>query len=274
MEYRVIKKASDQTITSTSYTSDADLTFTVLVNSTYHVSLYLEKTHVESNDLQSLGQMEIQVPAGASIRVLDSLNDATSYEYDLWTLLEKQHFALIIDTAGTAGNVTVRWKVAESGCEYDVLAATMVTVTKMVTAPPAPGTFLLHTNETPVTEITSSTAESSALRTYNLVANTYDHILVEAEVRNRVEQDASTRCDFTWRFKVDGVTTKTFVNRIIAMNTANVDSGGRFNERLSMLIAGGQIASTALTITSRNSLSNGSTGAQLVSFRVWGIRLP
>jgi hypothetical protein len=131
--------------------------------------------------------------------------------------------------------------------------------------------ILLYSNESDTSETTTSTAETAALRSYTLPANSYDYILIEATVRNRVEQDQSARCDFTWRIKEAGSTVYTAIERVIALSTSGVNSGGRNETRVSTIIAGGQGADTALTVTGQMSLSNAATGIMVRSFRVWGI---
>jgi len=134
--------------------------------------------------------------------------------------------------------------------------------------------FLLTADETDSTEHNTSTAESGAHKTYHLAANSYDYIKIEAIVQVRVEQDATTRADFTWRFKEAGstVTDGTFTQRIIALNTAGADSGNRQLATLSVIIAGGQGSTTALTITSQQTLSNAATGSRVLAFRVYGYK--
>lgn len=132
--------------------------------------------------------------------------------------------------------------------------------------------FLLSSDETDSSEYNTSTAESSALKTYNLAANSYSYILIEAIVQARVEQDAATKADFTWRIKSGGTTQKTFVQRIIAQSTAGIDSGGRYVETISTIIAGGQGSTTALTITVQPNLNNAATGGLVQAFRVYGVK--
>lgn len=130
---------------------------------------------------------------------------------------------------------------------------------------------LLHSDETDSSEHATSTAESAALKTYTLPPNGYSKIIVEAICRSRVEQDASTRCDFTWRIKSAGSTVKTFVIRIIGLATAGADSGDRSTDTLSTVITGGQTANTDLTITCQPSLSNAATGGLVHAFRVYAV---
>jgi len=136
---------------------------------------------------------------------------------------------------------------------------------------PSGTVILINADEADSGETVSSTNETT-LKTYNLAANSYSKIIVETELRGRVEQDASTRCDFTWRFKVAGATQKTYVWRIIAMNTAGVDSGGRYTATLKTSFAGGQVALTALTVTGQMTVSNAATGILAHSCRVYGVK--
>lgn len=131
---------------------------------------------------------------------------------------------------------------------------------------------LISVDDTDSSEHNTSTAESSALKTYNLAANSYDYIKIEAVVQTRLEQDVASRSDFTWRIKSGGTTQQTFVQRIIAQSTAGIDSGGRYVDTLSVVIAGGQGSTTALTITVQPSVSNAAIGGLVKAFRVYGVK--
>lgn len=131
---------------------------------------------------------------------------------------------------------------------------------------------LISVDDTDSSEHNTSTAESSALKTYNLAANDYDYIKIEAIVQTRLEQDVASRSDFTWRIKSGGTTQQTFVQRIIAQSTAGIDSGGRYVDTLSVVIAGGQGSTTALTITVQPSVSNAAIGGLVKAFRVYGVK--
>jgi hypothetical protein len=151
------------------------------------------------------------------------------------------------------------------GTEYDLTSGPGNTIINGVQT-------LLHMDATATSEIVSSTAESAARKTYTLPANDYDHVIVEFGVQQRVEQDATTRCDFTWRIKVGGSTERTYIERVIAMNTTNVDSGGRRQTVLMHRLAGGQVSPTNITITSQHSLSNAATGSIVQWMRVYGVK--
>ena len=130
---------------------------------------------------------------------------------------------------------------------------------------------LLYSDETNSSENANSTAESGALKTYTIAPNSYNKIKIEIVVRARVEQDATTKSDFTWRIKSGESTVQTFVQRIIANSATGSDSGGRMTETLSFIIDGGQIIDTDITVTVQNSLSNANTGALIHAFRVYAI---
>jgi hypothetical protein len=135
---------------------------------------------------------------------------------------------------------------------------------------PSGTAVLLYNDETDSSETTSSTTETEK-KSWTLPANSYAKIIIEAEVRDRVEQDANTKCDFTWRIKVGGVTQKTYVNRIIAVSTQSIDSGGKEVLPLKTIVAGGQTSSTAISITGQMSISNAATGILAHSLRVYGV---
>lgn len=138
-----------------------------------------------------------------------------------------------------------------------------------------PGTLILLSNdETDSSEHNNSTAESAALRTYNLAANSYAKILIEAVVQSRNEVDIAGRADFTWRIKEAGATVATFVTRITSAATTGIDSGDRHTNNISHVINGGQGGSTALTITVQAATAqanSASRGGLVKKFRVYGI---
>lgn len=133
-------------------------------------------------------------------------------------------------------------------------------------------TFLLATDETASTEITSSVVESAAHKTYSLAANTYSNIIIEAIVVCRNNQDANNSPEFTWRFKTAGVTSKTIVLRNMGSNAAGADSGDTMVSTISAVIAGGQVSTTALTLTSQMTVSNAAIGSQVIGWKVYGVR--
>lgn len=135
---------------------------------------------------------------------------------------------------------------------------------------PSGTVILIYNDEADSSETATSTVETEK-KAWTLPANSYSKIIVEAEVRDRVEQDASTKCDFTWRIKVGGVTIKTFVNRIIASSTTSIDSGGREVLSLKTIVAGGQTGNTAISLTGQMNLSNASTGILAHSLRLYGV---
>ena len=130
--------------------------------------------------------------------------------------------------------------------------------------------ILLYNDEVDSSETNTSTVEVEK-KSWTLPANSYSKIIIESEVRDRVEQDASTKCDFTWRIKVGGVTAKTFINRIIASSTTSIDSGGREVIPVKTIVAGGQTGNTAISLTGQMSLSNANTGILAHSLRVYGV---
>jgi hypothetical protein len=138
-----------------------------------------------------------------------------------------------------------------------------------------PGTMIfLSSDETDSAEHNNSTDESAALRTYNLAANSYTKILIEAVVQTRNEVDIAGRADFTWRIKEADAEVASFVNRIITINTNGIDSGDRDTHTISHIIDGGQVGSTALTITVQAATAqanNANRGGLVKKFRVYGI---
>jgi hypothetical protein len=136
---------------------------------------------------------------------------------------------------------------------------------------PGTGTvILLYSDEVDSSETANSTSET-AMKGWTLPANTYSKIIIESEVRDRVEQSANTKCDFTWRIKVGGATVKTFINRIIASSTTGIASGGREVQSLKTVVAGGQTGNTAISLTGQMNLANTSTGILAHSLRVYGV---
>lgn len=132
--------------------------------------------------------------------------------------------------------------------------------------------FLLYNTETASSEHNTSTAESSALGSYTLPANSYDYIKIEAIIRLRAEEDAASKSDFTIRFYEGATLRRTYTARIIENSTAGIDSGGRMTTTLSTVITGGQGSSSALTVTVQPSRSNANIGALCEAFRVYGIK--
>lgn len=131
--------------------------------------------------------------------------------------------------------------------------------------------ILIFNDETDSTEQINSTSESAALKTFNLPINTYSKVLIEAIVRSRFESDVTSRSDYTWRIKVGGATVRTFVERIIALNTAGADSGDRQLSTISTIVAGGQGSVTAITITVQMNTQDVLNGGLVHVFRVYGI---
>ncbi len=130
---------------------------------------------------------------------------------------------------------------------------------------------LLHNDEVDSSEVTSSTAESAALKTLTLLAAPYAKIIVEIIVQSRVEQSANTKCDFTYRIKYGGVTQQSFVDRIIASSTSGIVSGGRNTTTFSCIIDGDFPITQDITVTAQNSLSNANTGSKIRAFRVYAV---
>lgn len=127
---------------------------------------------------------------------------------------------------------------------------------------------LLHTNETATTEYVNSIAESGALRTFTLPANTYNYILIEAIVRCRNETTTVPLPQFSWKFKRGATILETYLHKILSTTSSN---GGTYTSTLSAVIAGGQTASSALTITLTMSNASPTIGGLIESFRVYAI---
>ncbi len=137
---------------------------------------------------------------------------------------------------------------------------------------PAGTVILLSANETDSSETTTSTTETT-LMTYNLPANSYSKIIVEAEVQGRINSDAILRSTFTWRF-YEGVTTqKTFIWKLTsdAGGTAGDPNSQRQSATLKASFAGGQGSTTTLSITGQMGTSNANIGMLAHSFRVYGV---
>ncbi len=131
---------------------------------------------------------------------------------------------------------------------------------------------LLYNDETDSSEVVSSTAESTALKTFEtLTASAYSKLILEIVVQSRVEQSANTKCDFTYRLKKDGTTLQSWVDRIIASSTTGIVSGGRNTATFSLVIDGPFPTGNVYTITSQNSLSNANTGSKVRAIRVYAV---
>lgn len=129
---------------------------------------------------------------------------------------------------------------------------------------------LIYNDEVDSAETASNTGEVEK-KAWTIPANSYAKLIIEAEVRCRQEQDASAKCDFTWRIKVGGATAKAFVTRTIGVSTTGVDSGGRYVVALKTIVAGGQVGDTALSLTAQMTISNAATGTLAHSLRVYGV---
>lgn len=165
-----------------------------------------------------------------------------------------------VDLTGLATDDLLRW----DGADWVPYTPTTVSL---------PGLqFLLYNTETASSEHNTSTAESSALGTYTLAANSYDQIKIEAVIRLRAEEDAASKSDFTIRFYEGATLRRTYTARVIENNTSGIDSGGRTTLTLSTMIAGGQGSSSALTVTVQPSRSNSAIGALCEAFRVYGYK--
>ena len=126
---------------------------------------------------------------------------------------------------------------------------------------------LLYSDEASSSTTASTTAESSALKTYTLAAtpNT-SYIRVEAVVLSLNNFTTATNATVTWRMKVAGVTTETYVHRL----TSSTTGGQQYIDTISMLIPGNNnLASRDLTITAQNSTSNANIYGQVLSYRVY-----
>lgn len=130
---------------------------------------------------------------------------------------------------------------------------------------------LIYNDETDSSEYASSTSESGVLKTFTLPANQYSKIIIEFIASSRVEQDATTKCDFTYRVKSAGNTVRSFINRITANSSTGADSGDRITSTLSHIMDGGQTTETDITITVQHTLSNANTATTIKAFRVYGL---
>jgi hypothetical protein len=130
---------------------------------------------------------------------------------------------------------------------------------------------LIYNDENPSTEYANSTVESTALKSYNLAANTYSQIIIEVVTRCRMDQDASSRPTYTWRIKSGTTTVETVVQRLVSNNTAGIDGGGTHVNTISTAIAGGQTALTSLTVTAAMSVANASVTSRVEAIRIYGV---
>ncbi|MBI4712925.1 MAG: hypothetical protein HY762_06475 [Planctomycetes bacterium] len=136
---------------------------------------------------------------------------------------------------------------------------------------PSGAVVLLYADETDTAETTNSTAETT-LKSWSLPANSYSTIIMEVEACGRLEADIDNKCNFTWRFKEAVTTRKTFTWRIIAENSAGVDSGGRNSATLKASFPGGQASATMLSFTGQMTLANAAGGLLAHSIRVYGVK--
>lgn len=129
---------------------------------------------------------------------------------------------------------------------------------------------LLHNDEADSSEHASSAAESAALKTYTLPANSYAKVLVEFIVRSRNDADLAADPTYTWRIKFGGATARTFVDTAIGVTTTGVDGGDTHVSTISFVAttwtAGGDI-----TITVQCSDSNAAMGGLVHAVRVYGV---
>jgi len=126
---------------------------------------------------------------------------------------------------------------------------------------------LLLADEAASTAVATSTTESSAHKTYTLAPNTYAYVKVEALVQSLNNFTTATNATVTWRMKTAGTTTETYIHRL----TSSTTGGQQQVAPISMIIPGGQVANTDLTITSQNSTSNANISGQVLSWRVYAI---
>lgn len=268
-------KPSNQIVSSTSFVDDSHLEFSVVSGGVYTIKgcIILDWTDVDPDGMHiALGELVNTFPSGSTVFGPGSFR-LHNTEIPLMESITHIYLDGTI-IAASNGTVKYRWRLTDAAYGFTVLAGSHLVVDHLNAGSTIqPGKYLLHSNETPVTEIVSSTAESSALRSYTLAANDYNHYIVEVGVRNRLEQDETTRCDYTWRLKEDGTTVRTETARIIGMNTSGADSGNRETTVYSWLRPAGGGTPVTLTVTSQMSLSNASTGAQLLWFRVWGVKV-
>lgn len=184
----------------------------------------------------------------------------------------------LIDWLGTTAT---SWRIGRA-----ILDASGLTAARTHTLPDASGTLalegasntvtglvnLLSADETDSSEHNTSTAESAALKTYSLAANSYDYILIEAVVRSRNNVDANNKPELTWRIYEGAVERRAYTVRLMGSNTNGADSGDTFAHTLSTRIAGGQGSSTDLTITVQPNVSNADVGGLVHAFRVYGVK--
>jgi hypothetical protein len=135
---------------------------------------------------------------------------------------------------------------------------------------PSVGTILVAHNEEDSSEQVSSTAENT-IQTLTIPVCDYAKLLIEAIVQERYERDASSKCDYSWNIKVNGVTKKSFSARIISLATTGVDSGGRNTHLIDTIIEGPITSPQDITITCTMSVSNAGCGVMVNNVRVWGL---
>jgi len=136
---------------------------------------------------------------------------------------------------------------------------------------PVPGALIfIKSIETNSVEQVSSAAENT-IQTISLPANSFNQIYIECAMRSRYEVDISNKTNNTYNIKVDGATKATFSERIIALATANADSGGRNNSHFSVITPGGQAAAVNVIVTAQMSINNANCGILCYFIRLWGI---
>jgi hypothetical protein len=227
------------------------------------------------------GSLTVGAGTGTTSLINSNTSGSTAVTLEAGANITLSEAGNVITIASTGGGTDTFLELTDTPSSYSGQAGKLVAVNSGATALefiPAgsaasiPGVkFLLHSDETASTEVNTSSSESGAHKTYNLAANNYTYVVIEATVLSKIDQDAAAKGDFTYRIKSAGSTVATFAPRIIAASTAGMDGGGRYVDLVSTVIAGGQTGTTALTITSQNSINNALTGAQVLTFRVYGI---
>ena len=130
--------------------------------------------------------------------------------------------------------------------------------------------IFIDSKETDSAELLASTSETT-IQTITLPANSYEKILIEFGYQSRFEASTNSKCDYTWRVKVDTTTVKTFYNRIIASSTSGIASGDRISGQYSVIYQGGNTSSVTISITGQMTVSNSACGMLVHYLRIYGI---
>jgi len=107
--------------------------------------------------------------------------------------------------------------------------------------------------------------------TFNLPANSYTRIIVEAEVGARENAKSATSASYRWRFNESTTIRKEFTWVLINYNT--VGQQGTGNSTLKTSFPGGQSVTTTLNLTGQIIANPGAISVTMDarSFRVYGV---